>query len=124
MLFRSDCFGEERSIDETIRDYGYCGTAAIRELVDSGELAGDLAGAAHLAFGSTEGRFQVRYAPGGLRKEDIQEVGYAWADCQEMIARYNPASLQDGWNIVAGEDIYFIRNPAIGLWAVSGVLDS
>jgi nickel-dependent lactate racemase len=117
-----DCFGEERSIDETIRDYGYCGTQALRELVESGELAGDLAGAAHLASGSTEGRFQVRYAPGGLRKEEIEEAGYAWADCQSMAATYNPATLQDGWNTVAGEEIYFVRNPAAGLWAVPGAL--
>ena len=117
-----DCFGEERSVDETIRDYGYCGTQAIRELVESGELAGDLAGAAHLAHGSTEGRFQVCYAPGGLRKDEIEEVGYTWADCQSMIAHYNPAILHDGWNTVAGEEIYFIKNPAMGLWAVPGSL--
>lgn len=117
-----DCFGEERSIDETIRDYGYCGTQAIRELVDSGELAGDLAGAAHLAHGSTEGRFQVRYAPGGLRKDEIEDVGYAWADCHAMMDQYNPASLRDGWNTVAGEEIFFVRNPAKGLWAVPGSL--
>ncbi len=117
-----DCFGEERSVDETIRDYGYRGTSVIRELVESGELAGDLAGAAHLASGSTEGRFLVHYAPGGLRKQEIEDVGYAWADCQTMIAQYSPASLRDGWNTVAGEEIYFIRNPAIGLWAVPGAL--
>jgi nickel-dependent lactate racemase len=117
-----DCFGEERSVDETIRDYGYCGTPAIRELVESGELAGDLPGAAHLASGSTEGRFQVRYAPGGLRRQEIEDVGYAWADCQSMTSQYNPASLRDGWNTVAGEEIYFIRNPALGLWAVQGAL--
>jgi nickel-dependent lactate racemase len=117
-----DCFGEERSVDETIRDYGYCGTSAIRELVESGELAGDLAGAAHLASGSTEGRFQVRYAPGGLRRQEIEDVGYAWADCQSMISQYDPPSLSEGWNNVAGEEIYFIRNPAMGLWAVPGAL--
>jgi nickel-dependent lactate racemase len=118
-----DCFGEERSIDETIRDYGYCGTQAIRELVDSGELAGDLAGAAHLAHGSTEGRFQVCYAPGGLRKEEIEDVGYTWADCHAMIATYDPATLHEGWNTVEGEEIFFVKNPALGLWAVPGSLD-
>ncbi|MDX9959721.1 MAG: D-mannonate epimerase, partial [Spirochaetia bacterium] len=83
---------------------------------------GDLAGAAPQASGSTEGRFQDRYAPGGLRKQEIDDVGSAWADCQAMISQYNPASLRDGWNTVAGEEIYFIRNPAMGLWAVPGAL--
>jgi nickel-dependent lactate racemase len=117
-----DCFGHERSIDETIRDYGYCGTSSIRALVDSGELAGDLAGAAHLAQGSTEGRFRVCYAPGGLRKEEIENAGYSWGDCQTLINHYTPLLLDSGWNQVAGEDIFFIKNPANGLWALPGSL--
>lgn len=112
-----DSFGEDKAIDETIRDYGYCGAAMARQLVESGELAGDLAGAAHLAHGSTEGRFSVTYAAGGLDKKEVQGVGYEWADCQESLARYNPEKLSDGWNVVEGEDVFFVRNPALGLWA-------
>jgi hypothetical protein len=112
-----DSFGEDKAIDETIRDYGYCGAAMARELVESGELAGDLAGAAHLAHGSTEGRFSVTYASGGLGRAEIEDVGYRWADCQESMGRYGPDILKDGWNVVGGEEIFFIRNPALGLWA-------
>jgi len=112
-----DSFGEDKEIDETIRDYGYRGAAMARELVESGELAGDLAGAAHLAHGSTEGRFSVTYAAGGLARSEVQDVGYAWADCQDALRRYSPDRLADGWNVVEGEDIFFVRNPALGLWA-------
>jgi len=112
-----DSFGEDKAIDETIRDYGYCGAATARALVESGELAGDLAGAAHLAHGSTEGRFSVTYAAGGLGRVEIEDVGYRWADCQEAMGRYGPDVLKDGWNAVGGEEVFFIRNPALGLWA-------
>jgi len=112
-----DSFGEDKAIDETIRDYGYCGAAMARELVESGELAGDLAGAAHLAHGSTEGCFSVTYAAGGLAKNEVQDVGYGWADCQDSMKRYSPEKLSDGWNVVEGEDVFFVRNPALGLWA-------
>ncbi|MBU0928494.1 MAG: D-mannonate epimerase [Spirochaetes bacterium] len=112
-----DSFGEDKAIDETIRDYGYCGVEQARALVESGELAGDLAGAAHLAHGSTDGRFSVTYAAGGLSRAEIEDVGYDWADCHEALARYSPGRLADGWNVVEGEEIFFVRNPALGLWA-------
>ena len=30
--------------------------------------------------------------------------------------KYDPEKLKDGWNIVDGEEIYYISNPALGLW--------
>ncbi len=113
-----DSFGEDKSIDETIRDYGYCGTERVRELVNSGELAYDLAGAAHLAHGSSDGRFNIVYAPGGLSKKEIESVGYDWADCKLMLNKYDIKSLVPGWNKLDGEEFYFIANPALGLWAL------
>ncbi len=112
-----DSFGEDKAIDETIRDYGYRGAGMARELVDSGELASDLAGAAHLAHGSTEGRFSVTYAAGGLTKAEVEGVGYGWADCAEQTRLYDPDRLADGWNVVGGQDVFFVRNPSLGLWA-------
>jgi hypothetical protein len=34
-----------------------------------------------------------------------------------MMRRYDPAQLDDGWNERDGERFYFVRNPALGLWA-------
>ncbi len=113
-----DCFGEDGRIDETIRRYGYRGAAAAKTLVDSGELAHDLAGAAHLAHGSTEGRFAVTYAAGGLSRREMESVGYCWGDCPGLLERYDPASLADGWNGSGDDEFYFVRNPALGLWTV------
>ena len=34
-----------------------------------------------------------------------------------MTAKYDPAKLKDGWNRVAAEDVFYISNPALGLWS-------
>ncbi|MDO4388047.1 MAG: hypothetical protein Q4C31_03200 [Eubacteriales bacterium] len=34
-----------------------------------------------------------------------------------MVKKYDPAKLKDGWNTVDGQEIYYISNPALGLWA-------
>ena len=42
---------------------------------------------------------------------------FNYADLEEMMKKYNPAKLKDGFNMVDGEEIFYISNPAIGLWA-------
>ena len=34
-----------------------------------------------------------------------------------MLKRYDPAKLSHGQNNVDGEEIFFIANPGLGLWA-------
>jgi hypothetical protein len=34
-----------------------------------------------------------------------------------MLKRYNPDALHHGYNNVDGEEIFFIPNPGLGLWA-------
>jgi nickel-dependent lactate racemase len=111
-------FGEDRRIDELIRKYGYLGTPATLAAVrDNADLADDLSAAAHLIHGSSEGRFQITYCPGGLSRNEIEGVGFAYGDLGEMMRRYDPAKLQHGYNAVDGEDIFFIAHPGLGLWA-------
>jgi hypothetical protein len=39
----------------------------------------------------------------------------------EALAAYNPHTLAQGWNVMPdGEEIYYIGNPALGLWALEG----
>jgi nickel-dependent lactate racemase len=110
-------FGEDLKIDEMIRKYGYFGTqktlAAVRENAD---LAGNLSAAAHLIQGSSEGRFQIIYAPGKLSKEEVNSVGFGYRDLNDALKQYNPGQLKDGWNVVNGEELFFVSNPALGLW--------
>jgi hypothetical protein len=113
-------FGEDLGIDRLIRRHGYHGTpAALAAVREDPELAGSLSAAAHLIHGSSEGRFHITYAAGGLTRAEVEGVGFAYADCGQALARYNPSVLRDGLNVLAdGEEIFFISNPALGLWAV------
>jgi nickel-dependent lactate racemase len=114
-------FGEDAAIDALIRKYGYCGTPATLEAVKQDpELANNLSAAAHLIHGSSEGRFTIRYCPGHLTQAEIEGVHFAYGDLATYTARYDPAKLADGWNTVDGEEIFFIPNPALGLWAYEG----
>lgn len=116
-------FGEDKEIDRLIRKYGYFGTpATLKATAENEELRNNLGAAAHLIHGSSEGRFSVTYCPGkkpgNLTREEIESVGFKWADYDKMVASYNPEFLKDGYNkLPNGEEIFYISNPALGLWA-------
>lgn len=112
-------FGEDGEIDRLIRKYGYQTTPEILAEVDSNEdLRENLSAAAHLIHGSTEGRFKVTYCPGNLSREEIESVNYSYAELEGMMQRYDPTKLVDGVNIMPdGERIFYISNPALGLWS-------
>ena len=112
-------FGEDAEIDRLIRKYGYRTTPEILEAVEkNAELRENLSAAAHLIHGSPEGRFRVTYCPGHLSRAEINAVGYDYAPLEEMMERYDPGRLKDGFNTIpGGEEIYFISNPALGLWS-------
>jgi len=111
-------FGEDKTIDGLIRKYGYRGTPATLEAVNANaDLAGDLSAAAHLIHGSSEGRFTIRWCPGKLSREEVEGVGFEYGDLGTMLARYDPEKLSHGYNTVDGEEVFFIANPGLGLWA-------
>ncbi len=110
-------FGEDHDIDRLIRKYGYFTTPEILELVEkNADLQSALGTAAHLIHGSSEGRFKITYCPGGLSREEIEKANFSYGEIDEMTRRYDPAKLKDGWN-EEPERLYFISNPAVGLWA-------
>lgn len=113
-------FGEDETIDALIRKYGYKGTPAVLEATrNNADLQANLGASAHLIHGSSEGRFKITYCPGpGMSREEIESVGFNWADLEETKKKYNFDTLRDGWNALQnGEFIYYISNPALGLWA-------
>jgi hypothetical protein len=111
-------FGEDPTNDVLIRKYGYVHTPQVLKYVAENEdLQNSLGVAAHLIHGTSEGRFSITYCPGHLTRQEIESVGFNYADLNEMTEKYNPEKLKDGWNEVDGEEIYFISNPALGLWA-------
>jgi len=112
-------FGEDKEIDKLIRKYGYLTTPEILEFVEKyDDLKNNLSAAAHLIHGSSENRFKITYAPGNISQKEIEAVNFCYADLKETIIRYNPEVLKDGYNkLPDGEEIFFISNPALGLWA-------
>ena len=112
-------FGEDPTIDSLIRKYGYRGTPHTLECTAANEdLQANLGASAHLIHGSSEGRFSITYCPGEhMSREEIEAVGFGYGDLKETMDRYHVSSLKDGWNEVDGEEIYYISNPALGLWA-------
>ncbi len=112
-------FGEDKAIDALIRKYGYKGTPHTLEATNANaDLQANLSAPAHLIHGSSEGRFSITYCPGPeMTREEIEGVGFAYASLDEVMEKYDVKSLKDGWNTVNGEEIYYISNPALGLWA-------
>jgi len=111
-------FGEDKTIDTLIRKYGYRGTSATLEAVSANaDLASDLSAAAHLIHGSSEQRFTIRWCPGHLSKEEVESVGFEYGDLKAMVRRYDPQELHHGYNRIDGEEVFFIANPGLGLWA-------
>jgi len=111
-------FGEDPQIDVLIRKYGYRTTPEILAAVEQNEdLRGNLSAAAHLIHGSSEERFSITYCPGKLSREEIEGVGYAYGDLTEYSTKYDINQLSEGLQTVDGEEIFYISNPALGLWA-------
>jgi nickel-dependent lactate racemase len=111
-------FGEDADIDRLIRKHGYVTTPEVLQAVESdADLAENLSAAAHLIHGSSEGRFQITYCPGHLTREEIEGANYSYCSVAEALQKYDPEKLRDGFNDVGGEEIFYISNPALGLWA-------
>ena len=112
-------FGEDEGVDKLIRKYGYRGrikTLEEFEKPENQDLRDNMGTAAHLIHGSSDGRFTITYAVKNISQEEIRSVGFEAADYDEMAAKYDPKTMKPGYNTIDGEEIYYIPNPALGLW--------
>lgn len=116
-------FGEDREIDALIREYGYRGTSnTLARVAEGGNLSENLSAAAHLIHGSSEGRFDIEYAPGKVGRAEIEGVGYRYRELREVMERYTPEGKATGFHEEPGGGrYYFIANPALGLWSSSPI---
>ena len=112
-------FGEDPEIDRLIRKYGYRTTPETLRLVDEHADLRSMSGvAAHIMHSSPENRFRVTLCPGELSREEVEGTGLKYGELDEFMERYPPTQLREGWNHMSdGQRIYFVRNPALGLWA-------
>ena len=115
-------FGEDRENDRLIRKYGYAGRLKVLELFkENQDLQENQSVAAHLIHGSSDDRFSITYAPGHLTRDEVEKVNYNYMPLNEALEKYDPKRLKDGYNTLEdGEEIFYISNPALGLWADRG----
>ena len=112
-------FGEDPEIDRLIRTFGYKHRLEILEAATNDpELAENLSAAAHLIHGSSDGRFKITYAVQHLTEAGVRGVHFNYLPYAEAEQRYKLSQLKDGWNTISGEEVFFISNPALGLWAL------
>lgn len=110
-------FGEDSENDRLIRKYGYVGREKVLELVEkNADLQENLSVAAHLIHGSSDGRFNITYCTSKLTGDEVRGAAFNYAPYEEMVKKYDPAVLTDGYHTIDGEEIFYISNPALGLW--------
>jgi hypothetical protein len=57
--------------------------------------------------------------------EAIRSVGFEPGDLAATLERYPLDKLKDGLNVLPdGEELFYISNPALGLWALKSQFDA
>jgi len=111
-------FGEDSTIDRLIRQFGYRGTpTTLSAVAQSAELQANLSAAAHLIHGSSEDRFSITLCPGGLTRQEVVSAGFHYQDIGRALSKFDPSTMKMGYNVVDGEEVFFVPNPGMGLWA-------
>ena len=112
--------GEDPENDRLIRKYGYVGRDRIcKQVEENRDLQESLSVAAHIIHSSSEGRFTITYAPGHMTQEEIEGISYRYMPLSQALAQYDPQKLAPGFNLVDGEEVFVVKNPAVGLWATA-----
>lgn len=110
-------FGEDIDNDKIIRKYGYCGRLNVLNLYRKNEdLIKHMGAAAHLIHGSSDGRFSIFYAVKENFRKEIESVHFQSLNYDNIIKKYDPKKMKYGYNTIDGEEVFFIPNPALGLW--------
>ena len=101
-------FGEDAGNDELIARYGYVGADRVAELVAEHEELQDALGvAAHLVHGSSEGRFEIIYAAGGLpRRRSRASASATCRSTRPSPATPSIASRMAGTNMRVSDSLY------------------
>ncbi|MFA5015447.1 MAG: lactate racemase domain-containing protein [Actinomycetota bacterium] len=110
--------GEDAKNDRLIRKLGYRHSDEIIEFASRDiEIKENRSVAAHCIHGSVNNRFKITYSPGHMTEQEIESLNYNYMPLDEALKKYDVKNLKEGFNMVKGEKIFFISNPAIGLWA-------
>ena len=111
-------FGENDLADQAIRKYGYRPREEILELYKSDPLlSGNMSLAGHLIRCVPSMETRLIYCTDQIPQEEIEHAGFQYMSVADAMAAYPCEDWQTGWRTLPnGEEIYFVRNAALGLW--------
>ena len=115
-------FGENDLADGIIRKYGYLPRETVLEMRKTDEtLAKNLSMAGHLIHGAPDG-IRVTYCTDRLSREEVEHANFAYMSVEEALEKYPCRDWKTGWKTLDdGEEIYFVRNAALGMWRCRGL---
>ena len=115
-------FGENDLADGIIRKYGYLPRETVLEMRKTDEtLSKNLSMAGHLIHGVPDG-IRVTYCTDLLSREEIEHANFAYMSVEDALAKYPCENWETGWKTLEdGEEIYFVRNAALGMWRCRGL---
>ena len=116
-------FGENDLADQAIRKYGYRPREEILELYQNDPLlSGNMSLAGHLIRCVPSMETRLTYCTEQISKEEIEHAGCCYMSVADAMAAYPCEDWQTGWKTLGnGEEIYFVRNAALGLWQYDGL---
>ena len=111
-------FGENDLADQVIRKYGYRPREEMLELYKSDPvLSGNMSLAGHLIRSVPSTKTKITYCTNKLTRQEIEHANYSYMTVEEAMALYPCENWETGWKTLpSGEEIYFVRNAALGLW--------
>ena len=115
-------FGENDLADQAIRKYGYRPREEMLELYKTDPLlSGNMSLAGHLIRSVPSPKTKITYCTNLLTKEEIEHANFEYMSVEEAMAAYPCEDWETGWKTLPnGEEIYFVRNAALGLWQYDG----
>jgi len=115
-------FGENDLADQAIRKYGYRPREEMLELYKSDPLlSGNMSLAGHLIRSVPSPKTKITYCTDLLTREEIEHANFCYMSVGEAMAAYPCEDWETGWRTLPnGEEIYFVRNAALGLWQYDG----
>ena len=115
-------FGENDLADQVIRKYGYRPREEMLELYKSDPvLSGNMSLAGHLIRSVPSTKTKITYCTNKLTREEIEHANYSYMTVEEALELYPCEEWETGWKTMPnGEEIYFVRNAALGLWQYDG----
>ena len=115
-------FGENDLADQAIRKYGYRPREEMLELYRNDPLlSGNMSLAGHLIRSVPSLNTKLTYCTDKLTREEVEHAGFCHMSVDEALAAYPCENWETGWKTLpGGEEIYFVRNAALGLWQYDG----